>query len=181
MHLWFIALLPPPVLRERVRLLKTEMRDRYHAGHALTSPAHITLQMPFKRENDAMEGIVHGLETFAAGEIPFEVAIHGFGCFEPRVLFLNIADHRALDALNARLKKTLVHELGFSAAETGGRFHPHMTIATRDLTPEHFYEAWPVLKNRPFHAAFEVKSLFLLHHVDRKWRISREFAFGKRV
>ena len=47
--LYFIALIPHTGLREEIREIKERMRDEYGAGHALKSPAHITLQMPFKR------------------------------------------------------------------------------------------------------------------------------------
>lgn len=177
MHLYFIALLPPPALRNRVRLLKEDMRDRFKAGHALTSPAHVTLQMPFKREAEAAKQLITGLEAFAAREQPFPVTLSGFGCFAPRVLYINIPDHRHIVDLHTRLKKEMVDNLGFRPEETDARFHPHMTIATRDLTPDNFHKAWAELQKRTFEASFEVHSLFLLKHTGQQWQVEKELYF----
>ena len=49
--LYFIALIPGKELKEKVRAVKERMKADYNAGHALKSPAHITLQMPFKRNS----------------------------------------------------------------------------------------------------------------------------------
>ena len=51
MDLYFIAIIPYSELREKVRKVKERMKAEYGAGHALKSPAHITLQMPFKRSS----------------------------------------------------------------------------------------------------------------------------------
>lgn len=178
MHLYFIALLPPSALRNRVRLLKEDMRDRFNAGHALSSPAHITLQMPFKRDAEAVGRLISGLEAFAAREQPFPVTLSGFGCFAPRVLYINIPDHQHIDALHARLKKELVDNLGFRPEETDARFHPHLTIATRDLTPDNFHKAWAELQKCAFEASFEAHSLFLLKHNGQKWQVEKELYFA---
>ena len=44
---YFIALVPESPLRDEVDDFKREIKDRFGAAHALKSPAHITLQMPF--------------------------------------------------------------------------------------------------------------------------------------
>ncbi|MEZ4998345.1 MAG: hypothetical protein R2758_13095 [Bacteroidales bacterium] len=42
-ELYFVALIPPVELRNEIRTLKERMRSDHSAGHALRSPAHITL------------------------------------------------------------------------------------------------------------------------------------------
>ena len=73
MQLYFIALIPPPDLREAVLQLKEEMRDRFQAKHALTSPAHITLQMPFKREPAEEVDMIKALGRFAYRQSAFTI------------------------------------------------------------------------------------------------------------
>ena len=176
-HLYLIALVPGPGLRERVRSLNEEMRDRYGASHALKSPAHITLQMPFRRVVSEEPTLIKTLKTFASGQKPLKVRLSGFDCFPPRVLYVKIVNPELLAPLHKDLQEVLRKELGFPGKESNFRFHPHMTIATRDLTEEAFHEAWHEFSGRGFEATFEVRSLFLLKHNGRTWDLFREFPF----
>lgn len=175
--LYLIALVPGPELRDRVRSLKEEMKQRFGASHALKSPAHITLQMPFRREESFEPEIVKTLKSLALQQEVFEIPLSGFGCFPPSVLFVGVGNREAVTKLQRRLQKTLKEDLGLSSRERGFRFHPHMTIATRDLTEESFLRAWPEFGKRTFDAVFAVKSLFLLKHNGKNWDLYREFPF----
>ena len=177
--LYLIALVPGPSLREEVRLLKEEMRLRFGASHALKSPAHITLQMPFRRAVTEEAGLLKTLGTFSDHEEPIEIRLSGFDCFPPRVLFIRVADHEPLTGLQSRLAETLVHQLGFPQKKEGFPFHPHMTIATRDLTEPNFHKAWEGFKEREFSATFTADRLFLLRHNGRTWDLYREFPFQR--
>lgn len=179
-ELYFIALIPGSDLRERVRSLKERMRSDYGAGHALRSPAHITLQMPFKRDAGDESALAAALGKFAFGENPFTVELDGFGCFSPRVIFIRIMKHEAVRSLHGRLKKLLKDELGFLPSEIMNDLQPHITIATRDLTKEAFRDAWPEFQQEEFRGSFEARSLFLLKHNGKSWDILREFPFGEK-
>ena len=154
------------------------MKLRFGAGHALKSPAHITLQMPFRREEGKEKAMMESLKNFAEEESEFQVELKGFDCFAPRVIFVKISDHKPLQALHSRFKKMLRNEIGMKDRNTFD-FHPHMTIATRDLTEEAFHNAWPDFESRKFEGSFKVKSLFLLKHNGKFWEIYQEFPFGK--
>ena len=175
--LYLIALVPGVDLRARIRLLKEEMKRRFGALHALKSPAHITLQMPFRRPESFEPELIQSLESLASQQVAFELPLKGFGCFPPRVLFVKVQNQEAILKLHSQLQKVLQQELGFNKQERGFRFHPHMTIATRDLTEEAFAEAWPEFSKRPFEAKFGVTSLFLLKHNGKTWDLYREFPF----
>jgi 2'-5' RNA ligase len=178
-NLYLIALLPPPPLRDRVRALKEEMRDRFGASHALKSPAHITLQMPFRLGLEDEPGLLKLLEAWSRRQRPFAVKLMGFGSFPPRVIFIRIIDHNPVSALEGSLRELLAGEAHLQIETSHQPFHPHMTIATRDLREPAFYQAWAEFKDRPFEAAFEVRSLFLLRHNGQFWEIYREFNFGE--
>lgn len=177
-NLYLIALLPPLALRERVRALKEEVRSRYGAGHALKSPAHITLQMPFRLDSGKEEALERLLEGFGNRQRPFSIELQGFGAFPPRVLFLKIAGHQPIAALEESLRGLLAGQQALEIETSRLPFHPHMTIATRDLTEPAFERAWVDFKDRPFEATFEAASLFLLKHVGQRWEVFREFGFG---
>jgi len=177
--LYFIALIPGKELRDRVRVVKERMKADYNAGHALKSPAHITLQMPFKRNSRDESAISEALEKFASEETPFFVRLDGFGCFAPRVIFIRIEDPDPVKSIHGRLKGILADELGFPVSEIMNDVQPHITVATRDLTKEAFWEAWPEFQNEEFRGTFEVNSLFLLKHNGKNWDILKEFPFRK--
>ena len=177
-ELYFIAVLPPIDLREKVRNLKLEMQRRFQAGHALKSPAHITLQMPFRLEEKREAELYRVLDNFAGQQPVFSVQIRGFDCFPPRVIFLRVVDHHPFVALQKALKTVLIENEMIPRPSGDHRFHPHMTIATRDLDKSAFEEAWPEFKVRPFNAGFTVRSLCLLKHNGSYWDIYRQAGFS---
>jgi len=177
MNLYFVALVPESGIRDRVRKLKEEMSDKYEAKHALKSPAHITLQMPFKRPQQDEEAIINELKKFASLQEPFRVDFSGFGSFAPRVIFIKVIEPSSIIRIHAGLKIILTGKLEFNAGDLMQTVQPHMTIATRDLTKEMYHLAWPHFEDRGFEASFDVKSLFLLKHNGRNWDIFREFNF----
>ncbi len=140
------------------------MCERFNAGHALKSPAHITLQMPFNRPPEAELRIFKVLKSFAATQTVFEVNLSGFDCFRPRVIYVKIDNHSPILELHQLLLHTLKEQLEFTPQELDRRFHPHMTTATRNLTPELFAMAWQEFEQRPFEAAFWADHLLLSAH-----------------
>jgi 2'-5' RNA ligase len=175
--LYFIALVPPIDLRDQVRLLKEEMRDRFGAGHALKSPAHITLQMPFRWPEKEEARLIGFLDTFRLDRHPFPVLLNGFDCFAPRVIFIKVLNHRPIVDLATSLKLGLERVLGFRSKQVHHGFHPHLTIATRDLSEEAFSKAWPEYAERPFQANFLCYALSLLKHNGKCWEIHQSFTF----
>jgi 2'-5' RNA ligase len=178
MDLYFIAIIPDSEIREDIRKVKERMKAEYGPGHALKSPAHITLQMPFKRNHEDETLMSGTIRMFVKGEKSFTVDLDGFGAFGPRVIFIKITDPGPVRAMHSRLKEVLMAELHFSPEEIMKDVQPHITVATRDLTKETFSEAWPEFQKEEFRASFDVHSVFLLKHNGRNWDILEEFPFG---
>jgi 2'-5' RNA ligase len=176
-NLYFIALVPGKELRERVRKIKEMMKAGYNAGHALKSPAHITLQMPFRRKTDEELTILTALGRFAAGEAPFDLDLDGFGCFAPRVIFIRLVNPEPVIGLHRRLKTVLLDSAGFTDSEIMKSVQPHMTVATRDLARQAFAEAWTEYQDEEFAGSFNVNSIFLLKHNGSSWEMYRELPF----
>lgn len=176
-NLYLIALIPPEKLRERVRKLKMEMSEMYNASHALKAPAHITLQMPFRREPEFENRLTNQLQKFSQTRYPFAVNLNGFDAFPPRVIFIKIVDHSHIKELHASLKSLLKDPLQFPEKELMDEIHPHMTIATRDLTKKMFHKAWAEFSKREFSAEFTADRLHLLKHNGKHWEIFEEYDF----
>src|SRR5665647_736272 len=105
MDLYFIALVPHRELGEKIHKIKERMKAEFGAEHALKSPAHITLQMPFKRSSEDETFISETLRRFVTGEKCFTVDLDGFGAFAPKVIFIKISKPEPVIALYSRLKE----------------------------------------------------------------------------
>lgn len=173
MALYFIALVPPIPLQEKIKSIKEEIAEKYHARHALKLPAHITLRIPFKKTEGEEKDLVTVLEKFVEQEISFEIDLFGFGSFPPRVLFVNVANQEPVIELHNRLQKTFEQYTG--EIQERQNFHPHITLATRDLARDEFRKAWSELKIRHFEDSWHVDHLTLFKHNGKKWDVLKEF------
>ena len=178
-NLYLIALIPHIELREQIKALKEEIKERFNTAHALKSPAHITLQMPFKRSKKDEPYLINTLQEFAAYQKIFMVKLAGFDCFSPKVIFVKVIDHEPIISVHTQLKKVLTDKMEFKENGITQNIHPHMTIASGDLSTEAFSRAWGEFEKREFEASFLTKSLFLLKHNGKFWEIYREFLFEK--
>jgi len=178
LNLYFIALVLPQELGDEIRELKEEMKILSGAKDILKSPAHITIQKPFKRGDSEEPGIVKMLRSFAKQQKFFSVNPEGFGSFPPRVIFIKVKDHDPFVELHKRLLEVLLNDLKLSDTEIMSDIHPHITLTTRYLTQEGFNNAWPKFKDRQYSKSFEAHSLCLLKHDGHKWEILNRFRFG---
>lgn len=178
--LYFIAVIPHDELRERIKKLKAEIKERFGAKHALKYPAHITLQMPFKANSKNEFFMIDVLKEFAAPQKPFDVQLSGFDCFKPRVIFIRISNPEPLRNLHQQLKPVLLNRLNITENEISKRFTPHLTLATRDLSEKVFYKAWyKMFREQKFEDRFAVNSIVLLKHNGKFWDIYREVMFSE--
>lgn len=178
MSLYFIALLPPEKIRSSIKAFKLEIADKYNARHALKLPAHITLQPPIKLEITREKQLEQVLENFCVTQRSFELKLNGFGSFPPRVIFAQVRNKQPVIELHDALQKALRENDFLKGNKTPDNFHPHVTIATRDLDPESFSAAWTHFEAREFKVSFAVESFFLLKHTGKSWEIYKEFLFN---
>ena len=176
--LYFIALIPDHEFRREVKKIKENIQESYGSGHALRSPAHITLHMPFKWRDDRIHILEKNLEDFAADRSGFTIELENFGSFPKRVIFINVKESKALNILHTMLLKMAAQKLKLNNGRYRGMaFHPHMTIAFRDLKPAMFEEAWQEYQMKKLTHSFTVRSVFLLKHNGTAWDIFKEFSF----
>lgn len=177
MPLCFLALIPPEPLKEDIRSLKEEIHLRYGAKRALRLPAHITLQPPFKVEHSRLPALHEAIREFTRTQDPFEIELQGFGAFPPRVIFIEVNHPSALKSLQKQLLEILQKDL-LLKEDPPREFHPHITLATRDLSRNNFKPAWEEFRNREFARVFKAEGIFLFQHNGKTWDISTEFRFG---
>lgn len=157
------------------------MSDRYGTTHALKSPPHITLQMPFRHPENKEDHLIKKLAFFAGQRTHLEIQLSGFGSFPPRVIFIDVIKTQTLDQRFFELRNFLHQEIGLtSPQQEKDRFSPHVTLATRDLKKEIFPEVWEAFRNQEFQAAFISRDLSLLKHTGKTWNVYKRFPWKEK-
>jgi len=174
--LLFIAVLPGDEIREEVTNFKKYALERFQSGRALKSPPHITLIPPFRWSPGRIEELKMALKYYAKSCSSFSLTLHGFNCFEPRVIFVDIEKDEELERLQSTLQD-LLHSAFSIQNDCAYGFNPHMTVAFKDLRKSVFPLAWKYFSNLDYMRVFKVKQLYLLQHDGRQWQIVDDFKF----
>lgn len=181
-QLYFVAVVPPDPLKTELQKLKEYFRDKYDSAKSLNSPPHITLHMPFKWREGKETKLLHALEECCSSLTPFSVDLTGFAAFPPRVIYVQPAESLELHDLQKTVARAMRLSLNLFNADYQNRgFHPHITLAFRDLKKPRFHEAWGEFENKPFEASFLVESICLLKHNGNSWDILRDLPFGNAI
>lgn len=180
--LYFIAIVPPEPIAAEITAIKEEMAITYRTKAALRSPPHITLHMPFRLEDKKLPELQEFLEGFARSLLPFEIYLKNFGAFPPRVIFVGMEANEKLQQLQHLLLRGMRRALNiFNGDYKQKAFHPHMTVAFRDLKPANFREAWEVYRYKTLSFDFTLKALWLLKHNGQKWETFESFQLGDTI
>ncbi len=175
--LYFLAIIPPPPVYERVHELKLNFARKYHTSHALNSPPHITVIPPFKIPSDSLAGLESFLKRNIVFFQPEEVVLDGFGSFPPHVIYINPQISPLFIVVRNQLLSRFYESFPQPRQDTRP-FLPHMTVAFKDITPDMFSKAWPVLSLMGFSASFRVVELVLLKYESGKWIVLQHFPFN---
>lgn len=177
--LFFIALVPEEPLQTRLMEWKEWIYTETSSKGALRSPAHITLQMPFKWKMKKEELLIKSLENLAINRSCFEVILKNFNCFEPRVVYIDVEKSSELINLKKEVSNLSRKTLKLDLPKDLRGFNPHITIGFRDLKKPQFYQAWEQLKEKKFSASFHANSIALLKHNGKKWDVYKSFSLNQ--
>lgn len=171
--MYFVALVCPPSLNEKILAFKNRMKEQFGCVVALRSPAHITLVPPFWMDDTREEDLLRTLETFTSNTGEIEIHIKGFSHFGKRVLFAAVGQNPTLQSIKLEVENHFVKN--FSNIKKEERpFHPHITIANRDMKPSDFDQAWEYFSKKDLNEKFEAAAISLLRHEEGKWNVVRE-------
>ena len=177
--LYFVAIVPPEPVYAEVMNMKIHISEQYKSKAALKSPPHITLHMPFKWKEAKVERLCQAMEMACEATPPFNIELDGFGAFEPRVIYVSPVDNERMTHLYQQVQHAFKGLYIFNADYKGRGFHPHMTIAFRDLKKNLFYEAWGEFEHQHYARSFAVQDLCLLRHDGQCWEIYKRFALAE--
>ncbi|MBS1543320.1 MAG: 2'-5' RNA ligase family protein [Bacteroidetes bacterium] len=173
---YFIAIIPPSPIFEECLAIKEYFRDHYGSKGALRSPSHITLHMPFLWRADRESDLLDHLKQCAEQLSPADIELKGFGCFAPRVIFIHVENTEPLVQMQRQVRKYCREELNLLNADFQEKpFHPHMTVAFRDLKKKDFPAAWNEFGSKSFDARFRTTHVTLLKHEGLKWKVHANF------
>lgn len=173
---YFVALIPPSPVFEEAQKLKEYFREKYNSKAALNAPPHITLHMPFMWNEQKEARLIANLGDFSRRWDPIKICLDNFGSFPPKVIFINVTDSDALDALQRNLHRYFKRELDiFNANYQDKPFHPHLTLAFRDLRKSQFPLAWNEFSTMEYKAEFMADKIALLKHNGKHWEVLKEF------
>jgi 2'-5' RNA ligase len=167
--IFFIAIIPNAEICSEVKAFKEYVLDHYGSGHALRSPAHITLQPPFKWEIEQLPILEDALNSFTEKQLAFSVELSGFDVFSPKVIFVDIVKNKLLQHFQNELANFLRSEFNLQSDRPDRAFHPHMTIAFKDLRKEMFTNAWAYFSRIPYRREFFANRICLLQHNGKTW------------
>jgi 2'-5' RNA ligase len=173
---YFIAFVPPEPVYEDALKLKQYFQEKYKSKAALNSPPHITLHMPFRWKTEKESQLAHKLQHFFKDFEPLKVCLDNFSSFPPRVIFINVENSDALNLLQKSVQRFCKKELNlFNANYREEPFHPHLTLAFRDLKKENYKLAWEEFKTKEYKAEFIADKIALLKHDGKIWKVLNEF------
>lgn len=181
MQKYFLAIVPEGAIQDNCTEIKNEIRDQFNVKYALKSPAHVTLKMPFSYNEAKEEKLIQVLRKFLTQFESFPISIGGVDTFGKRVIFLKIEADDRLTKLQAELKVFCKRELNLVDELSDRNFHPHMTIAFKDLKEIHFDEILNLVKKRSIQEKYFVSNIHLLKRIEGRWISLKEIQLGEKI
>jgi 2'-5' RNA ligase len=177
--LYFVAILTPDDVSDPIKNIKNLIKKTYGVSKALNSPPHITLFPPFRWQLSKVEILHTSLRKFAENYKAFPIILRGFGAFRPRVIFIGVCKNESLQLLWQDLSYRMKEDIQLGVGPDKRGFHPHITVAFKDLKPAIFYKAWPEFKDRPFEGRFVADHISLLKHNGNRWGVVKTYPFKR--
>jgi 2'-5' RNA ligase len=171
MNMYYVAILAPGEIDQQVLKWKNYFKEHYGCTVALKSPAHVTIVPPFWMKEDLENELIKSIDEFWTGQDTFEINLKGFSTFKPKVIFIDVEKHDALISLRKEFNNFILQKNKFPIEKDDRPFHPHVTLATRDLHKKAFNEAWNVFSEKKYAASWSVNGISLLRHNKKNWNV----------
>jgi 2'-5' RNA ligase len=169
--MYFIALVLPPHLNEKVLKLKEMMLEKYKCKVALKSPAHITLVPPFWMDELKEEDLLKDVDGICSRLNSFELGTKDFSAFKPKTIFIALAPNEMLNEVKKATDDFFINNTQYAIKAGERPFHPHITIATRDLFKKDFHEIWPWFAEKKFGETWRAEGISVLRHNKKNWDV----------
>ena len=176
--MYFLAMVCPPPLDQKILGFKNWMKEKFGCVVALRSPAHITLVLPFWLADEREEELFKVLQAFSSEVGAILVDVNGFSHFGKRVLFAAVKTSPELELIKTKVEEHFTNL--FPEIKKDERpFHPHITIANRDMKPSDFEKAWAHFSSMKLEENFIASQITLLKHDGGRWKAVGEKEWKK--
>jgi 2'-5' RNA ligase len=118
-------------------------------------------------END----LINSIREFSISKPKFEITLQNFAAFSPKVIFVDVVKSEILNGLCRSFADFIINQNKFPIKKEDRPFHPHVTLATRDLYKKAFQEAWDIFSKKKYEALWIVSGLSLLRHNKKNWDV----------
>jgi 2'-5' RNA ligase len=169
--MYYIAIVAPEEINQEVLKWKNYFKDHFECTVALKSPAHITLIPPFWMEEYLEDELVNSINSFSPTKNKLEITLKDFAAFKPKVIFVDVMKSDVLNHLYQSFADYIFSENKFPIKKDDRPFHPHVTLATRDLYKKAFQEAWEIFSKKKYEALWIVHGISLLRHNKKNWDV----------
>ena len=172
--LYFVAILPPKSIDERIDEIRKEFSDAYKSFEALEPPVHLTLKEPFTLDPKDEALLLRKLEGLSLIHQPFYQELENFDRFQKHTIYIKASKCVEITTLKKNMKK-IFKEYFFNVQQDQMPFNPHYTIAYRDIPEKTFDLAWEDYQQKTFEANFTCTHFTLLKHTGVKWISMQNF------
>lgn len=173
--LFYFSILLPGDLSTRVKAFQLDFARRFQSERALRQWPHITVIPPFKMALSRFQQLEDRVQEVQVKSDKFTIDLKDFGAFPKRVIFIEPVFQPQLFVLNERLNEKI--EDIIDSQRDYREYHPHVTLAYRDLSEDHFEAAWKEYSRMKFEASFSVSSVFLMKMEEGRWKVEKEYPF----
>jgi 2'-5' RNA ligase len=171
MPLCFIGIVAPDEINDQVMEWKNYMLQHFGCKVALRSPAHITLIPPFNLKKATEAQLETDIREFSSAQPQFSIVLSNFSSFPPRVIFIDVEPSVQLKNLQKDIEACVIGR-GYPVNQSTRPFHPHITIANRDLRKSDYCKAFSHFQSTPFKAVFTATHIDVLVSKPEGWVIA---------
>lgn len=168
-NMYFLALICPPEVDKQVEQHKHWMKDHFGCLVALKSPAHITLIPPFWLAETREMELINTVLSFTSDLPDLEIQLDNFAHFRKKVLTIRVKENPALVEIKKQVERHFIEAFEDVIQADNRPFHPHVTIANRDMKPSDFVKAWEHFSNKTFQVSFLTETISLLKLSSGRW------------
>ena len=181
MNRYFIAIIPEDPLFGELETMKTKASQLVQTKAAFRSPAHITLHLPFLFNSKDESIIEESISSQLLNQDPFFIQCNNFNHFGDKVIFVDVLTNESLNDLQKKVILAMKKLQIFNQLESGFAFHPHFTIAFRDLNKEKFKILWDYFSSKKINDKFLVNQVHLLKFLNNKWITVKKIRFNESI
>ena len=170
----FIGVLLPDDLARAVEECRRYMNRTYGCRSGYATPVHVALVPPFALPRDyTTEDVVEALLRGVPQDFGFIAHTENFDAFGDRTLFAAVVSSPGWNRLKNAAETTLRGAFPGCLRKDPRPFHPHITVANRDIPPGASTVALRFLNGKKFEEDFPVDNMTVFVCKGGVWKIAQ--------